>query len=212
MFGFEFDGIALTKQKDLLEAALATNPKTREVVQKLVRKALLQARREVAASIKFANGDPRNTRQSIRTSVYRKVLGGNMNILDPKKSKGGKNSYVAPRKLRPGQRGGNRRKRSPRTQQILNYPPFDREFILRFVNSGTRQRFVGFRNAQKSNRTRYMSVKDRYDAGEGRTGNRGSIIGRDFFSTYGEAALERAAERLSEMIETEITKLLNEEN
>ena len=136
MFSFEADNVVILQEQKALEAALSTNPKTQKALQKLVREVVLEARRKVVNSIQFDNGDPRNTRQAIRTTVYRKILGGNLNILDSKKKHGGSNNYTPPRKLRPGQRGGNRRARSERTKQLQGYPPQDRGFILRFVNSG----------------------------------------------------------------------------
>ena len=208
MFRFEADNAVFIEDQRTLEAALSTNPKTKEALQGLVRRCILEARHSVAMSIKFANGDPRNTRQAVRSTVYRKVFGGNLNILDRKKSKGGTNSYVAPRKLRPGQRGGNRRVANERTTAIQNYPPFERSFIMRFVDSGTKQRFVGFRNAQKSNSRRYLDTKQRWDAGGGRTGNRGAIAARGFFQRYGERALEIAADKLAALIESELSNTL----
>jgi hypothetical protein len=168
----------------------------------------LEARRAVVNSINFDNGDPRGTRQSVRTTVYRKILGGNINILNSKKTHG-KNSYRTQKTSRGKKRGGNRMARSPRTQQILDYSPFDREFIMRFVDSGTKQRFVGFRNAMSSNHNRYLQTKDRWDAGENRTGNRGAIAARGFFARYGERAMEMAAERLAVLIETELASTLD---
>ena len=207
MFRFEADNAVFIEDQRTLEAALSTNPKTKEALQGLVRKCILEARHSVAMSIKFANGDPRNTRQAIRSTVYRKVFGGNLNILDSKK-KHGKNAYQTPKTNRGNLRGGNRMARSPRTQQILDYAPFDREFIMRFVDSGTKQRFVGFRNAQKSNSRRYLDTKQRWDAGGGRTGNRGAIAARGFFQRYGERALEIAADKLAALIESELSNTL----
>ena len=210
MFSFEADNAVILKEQKALEAALSTNPKTQKALQKLIREVILEARRKVVNSIKFKNGDPFETRRAVSTMVYRKVLGGNINILGPKKSHG-TSSYQRPRKLRPGQRGGNRMKRSRRTQQILSYTGLDRDFILRFVDSGTKQRFVGFRNAMSSNHNRYLQTKDRWEAGETRTGNRGAIPAHNFFSRYGHAALEIAAGRLAEMIDTELVNIMNKE-
>lgn len=208
MFKFEVDNVVFIEDQRTLEAAMSTDQKTQKALQALVRKCILEARHAVAISIKFGNGDPRNTRQAIRSTVYRKVLGGNINILDSKK-KHGKNAYQTPKTSRGHLRGGNRMARSLRTQQILDYSPFDRAFILRFVDSGTKQRFVGFRNAQKSNSKRYLDTKQRWDAGGGRTGNRGAIAARGFFARYGENAMNIAADRLAELIEKELENTLN---
>lgn len=208
MFSFEADNVVILQEQKALEAALSTNPKTQKALQKLVREVVLEARRKVVNSIQFDNGDPRNTRQAVRTTVYRKILGGNINILNSKKTHG-KNSYHTPKTSRGKKRGGNRMARSPRTQQILDYSGLDREFIMRFVDSGTRQRFVGFRNAMSSNHNRYLQTKDRWDAGGNRTGNRGAIASRGFFARYGERAMEMAADRLAELIEKELAATLD---
>ena len=193
----------ISNQEQNLRAAMSTDPKMRKVIQHHIREALFEARREVMASAPFDNGDPRHAARSIRTSVYNKVLGGNINILTGKKSHG-TSSYEPPRKLTPGQRGGNRMKRSDRTRQIMSYGPQDRGFILRFVNSGTKTRVIGFRNAQKSNRSRYEALASRIHSGDTvRTGNRGAIAPRNWFAGAAEGALGKAAESIAEMIEIE---------
>ena len=211
MFKWEIDNTVWIEDQRTLEAAMSTDPKVQKMLREFVRQSILEARRAVAMNIKFANGDPRNTRQAINMSVYRKVLGGNINILNSRKKSGGKNAYQAPKPPKRFGRGGNRMVRSPRTQQILDYPPFDREFILRFVDSGTKQRFVGFRNAQKSNSRRYLDTKQRWDAGGGRTGNRGAIASRGFFARYGDNAMKMAADKLAKLIETEMKDILNKQ-
>lgn len=211
MFKWEIDNTVWIEDQRTLEAAMSTDPKVQKMLREFVRKSILEARRAVAMNIKFANGDPRNTRQAINMSVYRKVLGGNINILDSRKKSGGKNAYQAPKPPKRFGRGGNRMARSLRTRQILDYPPFDREFIMRFVDSGTKQRFVGFRNERKANKSRYIDTRQRWAAGGGKTGNRGAIASRGFFSRYGERAMQMAAEKLAQLIETEMNDILNKQ-
>lgn len=208
MFSFEADNLVILQEQKALEAALSTNPKTQKALQKLIREAVLAARQSVVQAIKFGNGDPRETRRAVRSTVYRKVLGGNLNILNSKKEHQ-RGSYIPPRAKPSGKRGGNRRPRSPRTIKMLGYSWFERQFILRFVDSGTKQRFIGFRNAAKSNRNRYREVKQRWDLCGNRTGNRGSIAARGFFARYGERAMEMAAEKLAGLIETELAATLD---
>jgi hypothetical protein len=168
---------------------------------------LFEARRDVMASSPLES-DPRGTIKSIRTSVYEKVLGGNINILNGKKAHGS-NSYEPPRKLSPGQRGGNRRSRSGRTQQIMGYAPLDRGFILRFVNSGTKTRVIGFRNTIKGNRARYDSLVTRIHSGDkSRTGNRGSIAARNWFGPRSTQELQNAAANLDKMIDDIVMGIL----
>ena len=197
------DDTIISNQEENLRAAMSTDPKMRKVIQRHIREALFEARREIMSAFPAENGDPRRSRRAIRTSVYAKILGGNINILTGKKAHEGSNGYNPPRKGSVG-RGGNRRKRSPRTQQIMSYPPLDRGFILRFVNSGTKTRVIGFRNTVKSNKSRYEHTVSRIHAGDkSRTGNRGAIAARNWFMTSAESALGNAASQIAEMIEIE---------
>ena len=196
------DDTLISNQEQNLRAAMSTDPKMRKVIQQHIREALFEARRDVMAAFP-AESDPRDARRAIRTSVYDKVLGGNINILTGKKAHG-TNNYEPQRTLTPGQRGGNRRKRSQRTQQVMSYAPLDRGFILRFVNSGTKTRVIGFRNTLKGNRTRYENRVYRINRGDkSRTGNRGAIAPRNWFKQSAESALGTAAANIAEMIEIE---------
>lgn len=196
------DDTIISNQEQNLRAAMSTDPKMRKVIQQHIREALFEARRDVMAAFP-AEHDPREARRAIRTSVYDKVLGGNINILTGKKAHG-TNNYEPQRTLTPGQRGGNRRKRSERTKQIMSYAPLDRGFILRFVNSGTKTRVIGFRNTLKGNRDRYNSRVTRITRGDkAHTGNRGAIAARNWFKQSAESALGTAAASIAEMIEIE---------
>lgn len=198
------DDTILTNQADNLKAAMSTDPKMRKVIQQHIREALFEARREMINSANFANGDPRQSLRAIRTSVYEKVLGGQINIKKAKSEHGGGNSYTPPRKLTPGQRGGNRRPRSERTEQINRGSPLDRGWILNILNKGTKTRVIGFRNTVKANRTRYENRVYRISRGDkARTGNRGSIAPRNWFMPAAEKALQMAMQRISEMIDIE---------
>ena len=198
------DDTIISNQEQNLRAAMSTDPKMRKVIQQHIREALYEARKEVMQAFP-AESDPRGSRRAIRTSVYNKILGGNINILNGKRAAGGGgNGYEPPRKLVPGQRGGNRQKRSERTKQIMGYSPIERGFILRFVNSGTNTRVIGFRNTIKGNRARYNKAASRIHSGEkSRTGNRGSIAARNWFMSASESALANAAANIAELVEIE---------
>ena len=204
--GLVIDDTLISNQEQNLRAAMSTDPKMRKVIQHHIREALFAARRQVMSSSPLES-DPRGTIKSIRTSVYEKILGGNINILTGARQKNGahgRNTYVPPRTLTPGQRGGNRRLRSERTVQIQGYAPLDRGFILRFVNSGTNTRVIGFRNTVKANRSTYERRVRRINSGDhSRTGNRGSIAARNWFSQSAESALGTAAQTIAELIEIE---------
>lgn len=208
MVSLDVNDAVILEQQKVLEAALSTNPKTQKALQKLIRKALMQARSELSAYIKtkLDNDDPRGAARAVRTSVYKKILGGNINILNSKKAHG-TNSYEPPRTLRPGQRGGNRRPRSERTKKIMHYPGEDRQFILRFVDSGTKQRaierLVEVKRASGGSKFVWRQDASKY-------GNRGSIAARNFFKTGADPRLRRATEYLADLIDEELEAMLNQ--
>lgn len=189
MFGFEVNDAVIVEQQKAIEAALSTNPETQKALRKIIRKYVLEARKEVVQGITFKHGDPRGARQAVKSSVYKKVLGANVNILNGRKAHGS-NSYEPPRKLRPGQRGGNRVPRGDRTQQVMSYAPLDRGFILRFINSGTTDRTAGTRGGRLG-------------------GNRGSIAARNFFRPLGDRALNTMRANLEAAIEAELSAIMN---
>lgn len=183
MVSLEVNDAVVLEQKQVLEQALSTNPKTQKALQKLIRQVIKDAREQVIKSVHFDNKDPRGARYSIRRAVYKKILGANINIYNSRKA-GRTNSYEPPRKLREGQRGGNRLPRSRDTQRMMHYGPSDRGMVLRWVNSGTGTRT-----------TKY--------------GNRGSIAARNWFQPSGQAALQQATDNLANLIDTELESILN---
>ena len=75
----------------------------------------------------------------------------------------------------------------------MHYGPVDRQWILRFINSGTGERTAGTRGGRLS-------------------GNRGSIAPRNFFRGAGERALTKAADNLATLIDTELEAMLNKKS
>ena len=194
MIELEVNDAIILEQQKVLEAALSTNPKTQKALQKLIRKALMDVRPQLVSAARGAMGsDPRGAAQGIRTSVYKKILGGNVNILNMRKKTGSPTSYEPPRKLQPHQRGGNRVPRGKRTDTVMHYGPHDRQWILRFINSGTSERMAGTRGGRLS-------------------GNRGSIAARNFFGSAASSALAKAADNLAHMIDTELEAMLNKKS
>jgi hypothetical protein len=184
---FEVDG--LIKQREDLERLMMSNPEMEKKVQGLIRKVLLIARREIS-NIAKANiqSDPRNAYKAVKTAVYKRILGGSVSILNRRKH-GAMFLYEPPRKLRPGQRGGNRVPRSARTEAVMSYQGADRAWILRILNQGTTDRMAGSRNGMLS-------------------GNRGRIASRNFFSNNSQQIMQRAADDLSQLIDELIKKEL----
>lgn len=189
MFGIDTNNTVVLEQQKVLEQALSTNPKTQTALRKLVQQVIKEARNEVVNSLHFDNGDPRGAAHSIRRVVYKKILGANINIYNNRKA-GKPTTYEPPRKLREGQRGGNRVPRGRRTDTVMHYGPADRSWILRIVNSGTVDRMAGTRGGALG-------------------GNRGSIAARNFFRTKGQPAMERAVDNLATLIDTELMNILN---
>lgn len=201
MIELEVNDAIILEQQKVLEAALSTNPKTQKALQKLIRKVILETRKSVSdAAVNKMENDPRGAAQAVRTSVYKKILGANINIFSSRKAHG-RNNYEPPRKGVSG-RGGNRRTRSSRTSQIMGYAPLDRGFILRWINDGT----PGARSIEfTSNDRRKVDKWNKHP----NTGNRGNIAARNFFRGAGERALAQAADNLATLIDTELEAMLN---
>lgn len=178
---FEYEG--LQEAREALEKVLMSKPYMEEKVKALVRKALQEARQEVVAAARGAMGsDPRGTSEAVKMMVYKSVLGGAVSILYKKGKSGGGKGYEPARKLRAGQRGGNRVPRSESTQQRMDQAGRNRAMVLRWLNQGTGIRTAGSRGGRLS-------------------GKRGRIEARNFFSQSSMRAIEKAAEKMAKELE-----------
>ena len=176
----------LSKKLDRLQAH---DPRMEKRITDIIRKAIKYARSMVSRDAKASmSSDPRHAYKAVRTMVYKRILGGNINILQKRIASGSKSGYEPPRTLRPGQRGGNRVPRGATTQRYMDYEGSDRGFILRFLNSGTGQRTAGNRGGRLH-------------------GNRGSIAARHWFPSSGQRAMNSAAQ----FIVDEVDRLIAEE-
>ena len=204
---FEVDG--LVKQQKELESLMMSNPEMEKRVQKLIRKVLMAARREVGKSAKdVMKADPRQAYKAVKTAVYRQILGGSVSILNKRGTKF--DNYQPPRTLQPGQRGGNRRERSDRSNKLMHYAGSSMAFVLRFLNAGTQGRAIQFvtdphrskvkRGSQGGNLQKYGKTTN--------TGRRGNIAPRNFFSTSSHIAMMKAADQLTTLIDDMIKKEL----
>lgn len=200
MVGLEVDTQMLENQRLALQACMTVDSELGKRLREHIFQELKRIRNDVVGGLKFANGDPRGTRGAVKRYMAGKYLGGVVSILDGKKS-GSKNSYEAPRKLRPGQRGGNRMLRSQRTDDMLHYGPDDRGFILRFVNSGTNPRYSNGRNVSGKNMRNFFKLQEEGDY------YRGSIAARNFMDRLGSPSMQKAIDNLSKMIDEEFNKL-----
>lgn len=175
------DAITITgieQYQEALRKMQTDNPATKKELQAIIRRAIAEARKNVVTDAKdVLENDPRNAYKAVRSSVYKQILGGQINIL-PSRKRGAPTKYQRPRKLdqNPTQRGGNRRLRSQRTLQVESYEGVDRGFILRFQNAGTAER-------------------------ETRFGGRGALRARHWFGRSSAFQLDAAATRVAEEIE-----------
>ena len=198
---FDVDG--LVQQRKELDRLLMSNPAMEKKVQKLIRSVLGNVRRAISDDAKNAmKSDPRQAYKAVRTAVYRRILGGNVNILSKRKA-GAPGIYEPIKTLRSGQRGGNRRSRSERTRALQGYQGSDRGFILRFLNAGTHDRYINFspdgrrervhRGSRGGNLNKYGKTIN--------TGYRGSITPRNWFGHRSQSEMENAAANLEKMID-----------
>lgn len=177
-----FEGVV--EQRKALEHLLMTDPEIEKKVQKIIGEVLKVVRHNMTQAARAEmKEDPRYAARSVRTMVYRQILGGNVNILRKKRA-GQIGNYDKPRKLQPGQRGGNRIERSERSKMLDSYMGSDRGFVLRFLNAGTTAR-----------RSRY--------------GNRGSLDSRQWFGQRSQAAMEQASATLAQYIDQLIQQEFN---
>ena len=142
-----------------------------------IREILMEARKELSKNAKTGlqmESDPRHAYRAVRSSVYKRLFGGQVNILQSRRA--GKGSLYEPERKGLPKRGGNRRPRSKRTEQLMSYQGKDRGFILRFLNQGT------------TTRTSYG-------------GNRGSITARNWFRGASLQEMQRAAEKMQKLVD-----------
>lgn len=188
----------LDEQVKQLRRMMSEDPYFRRRVNAVIKTVLSEARREVTQHAQGAmDSDPRHAYKAVRSAVYRRILGGNLNILQKRKA-GAPTSYQKPRKGLP-KRGGNRWGRSERTIELEGYEGTDRGFILRFVNAGASNRKI---------KTYTDSAGDRWSLRTSvKKGNRGNIAARNWFGNASQAALDKASIRMENFID----QIINEE-
>lgn len=167
-----------------LERLLISNPEMEKKVRKILSKVVREAAKQVSLSASAAiPNDPRKAANAVRSTTYQMLLGGNVNLYNSRKAGKGQ-PYYPIRRLRDGQRGGNRIPRSRRTEQMMSYVGADRAFILRWLESGTATR-------------------------SSRYGNRGAIAARNWFGPASDRAMNAAVEQFNTLLEELITKEMN---
>ena len=196
-------------QQKNLEKLLTTNPETREAIREQIRQIAWEARNATAHDIEDIIGNRGQTARAVRNVVYQKLLGFNVDIKNHVR-RGSANWKVVQKHRKveqnPHMRGGNRRKRSMRTIQIEGYEGKARGFILRWLNDGTRQRFIGVRNNVGTSLRAHIHYARVRDVGYG---NRGRITAGNFFVQIAQKHIGLAANKLAVMIDEEINKIIN---
>lgn len=190
--GFEFEG--LVEQKKALERLLISDKKMKVKVHAIIKQVLQEARNSLSKQAgQVMQSDPRQAYRAVRNTVYRQILGGNVNIFQSRRA---------------GQRvpqPDTKRERSQRTKDLQSYYGKDRGFILRWLNTGTDDRYAkSIDNHIFGNNKRQKGRK--YKGG---IGNRGSISPRYWFTNSAESIMERAAQNLSDRIDTLIEEQFN---
>jgi hypothetical protein len=196
----ETEGFAALQKK--LEELQTKDPGMRKAIQDVIRTVLKEVRRAVSNSAKSGLGmdsDPRKAYKAVRSAVYKRILGGQVNILARRKA-GKPGNYQKPKKGLP-KRGGNRWGRSDRTKQLEGYEGMDRGFVLRFLNAGTVDRGIWSYSDRDGNRhalgsARSMNIKTR-----AYSGYRGNIKARNWFGDRSQKELENASEKLQRLID-----------
>ena len=206
--GITFKGLDEFQKK--LESLRTDNPEFEKRLRGVIRKILGEVRSRLSKDAKNGlqmKSDPRHAYKAVRYAVYKKIFGGQTNIL-PSRKAGAQTKYQPTRKGISG-RGGNRMGVSPRTEQLNSYEGKDRGFILRFLNAGTVNRTIGFTKSEARARVnRGSQGGDISKYGKTiNTGKRGAISSRNWFGPRSQAELRNAAGRIQELID----KVINDE-
>ena len=187
--------------------ASTKNPEMRKRINEVIREMMKQVRKKLqdnAQSGLQMNEDPRKTYKAIKVAVYRKIFGGNVSILSPRRA-GSMRLYELPRKgtKDPKGRGGNRMKRSGRTTEMMSYQGGDRWMVLQWLNNGTRDRYSGSGRNGKT-----LSQYNAFIERTGGRGKRGHIAARNWFGSASQRELESAAANLDKMIDDIVSGIL----
>lgn len=182
--------------------ASTKNPEMRRRINEVIRQMMKEVRKNLQSNAQSGlqmKEDPRKAYKAIKMAVYRKIFGGNVSILSPRRA-GNMRLYEPPR--HPSQRGGNRMKRSGRTTDMMSYQGGDRWMVLQWLNNGTRERYIGGRNGKTE------AQYNKFVADRNGRGFRGSISARNWFGPRSTQELRSAAANLDKMIDDIVSGIL----
>ena len=188
---------AITVQNNVhLERLLTTDPTMEQYMRTAVAYVLEQARKDTMNEISSKiQSDPRHAARAVRRTLYKKILGGQINIL--RKKRAGKGGDVP----------ATTRGRLAETERYLGYTGSDRGFILRFLNSGTKERVAKHMNGHRILRSE-RTGKRQYVTQT--IGARGAIAGLNFFGPASSSAMEEASVLLSKEFEKIIAEQMKQ--
>lgn len=184
--------------------ASTKNPEMRRRINEVIRQMMKDVRKKLqdnAQSGLQMKSDPRKAYKAVKMAVYRKIFGGNVSILSPRRA-GTLRLYEPPR--HPSRRGGNRIKRPKggRTETMMSYTGGDRWMVLQWLNNGTRERYIGGRNGKTE------AQYNKFIADRNGRGFRGSISARNWFGPRSTQELRSAAANLDKMIDDIVSGIL----
>ena len=206
--------IGLNEHVKKMERLQTTNPDMADMLNQEIARMLKGVRNRLTAQA--AQGlrikdDPRQMSRAVLYAVYKRIFGGNVNILNRRRA-GAPHPWNPPRRIREGQWGGNRRARSARTTQVDDYFGLDRAFILRFLNYGTRERsikeFTVDPHRPNIRRGLYGGKVSKYGKTVN-TGKRGGLKRKDWFGPASTREMTKGAEELEKFINNIILKIIN---
>lgn len=166
-------------------------------LRKIIQSHVGKIRRQVSAAAKahMQNGDPRKASQAVKAMVYKSMIGFNVNLFPRKNGgAGGGGSVMVQTGGSLSGAGGNRRRRSPRTNTVDSYQGADRGFILRWMETGTRERHIKYTSDNRRKATKWTSRPN--------SGNRGKIVAKPFFSQAAGQAIQSEASAIRDDIMT----------
>lgn len=181
----EYDD-ALIQESEKLEKMLTNNPDMAKRVQKIIGKVMKRIASDISDKIPRAaqmKSDPHQAHKAVKYAVYKRILGANISILDKRK------------------RSKASRSRSEGKTQTIAYWGEERAFILRFLNSGTNNRYTGRKEGWRY--ASWRSLRRAKEAGV-KIGRRGAIEARNFFPGLAYKGLKEAAEQIQQIITEEI--------
>lgn len=208
MDGIQTEGFV--QQSRELDRLMMSNPDMENMVRRLIRKVIAKARKDMSEAAKASmKASPHQTYRAVKSAIYRQILGGNVSLLNKRGVK--MSNYEPPRTLKSGQRGGNRKRRSTRSEDLIHYAGNSRGFVLRFLNAGTDDRAIkNFKSDPHRDKVKRGSqggdVNKYGNVGKVNTGNRGSITARNFFAQNEITIMNKASEELVAMIDDLIAK------